>query len=347
METQNRLERKKLKYGFALIYIISIVLMALIFTALWNMLGSPAPIASNDKSSAPSEEYELLKQDELLHDGLKKLQLLDDNYAMLLTDSADRKVLDSLNQLINNSETSFKNTLNSIERQKKTSGVLSNSVRLDSIISSFRLALNNRRSVGYIREALLGENVNVSEDKRELLKLKMELQSKDNRILALEDQIKTPKKDIPDDNISNNLDNQKEIESLQADIRKADEKNSGLLTLNNSLTKDNNRLTSQVNELKSNTAISEGQKKTERSRNDILQNKIDDLDAKLIFAKIDCNLSRADAKQIISNSRQRKDLLQESLNALNNLSHSSNLSVQKKAEEKLNQLKTIVATIRD
>lgn len=159
----------------------------------------------------------------------------------------------------------------------------------------------------------------------------MELQKKDNRILALEDQLRLQKQSTSD-NSSNASEVQlkNEIQVLQAGLRKEEEKISSLLALNNSLTKDNNRLTAQFNDLKSNTSsLPKGQEGPESSKNNNLQSKIDDLDAELKFAKIDCNLSRADAKQIISNFRQRKDLLQESLNTLNTLSHSNNITIQK------------------
>ena len=348
MKTQNIVERKKLKFQFAVLYIVSILLLAMIFTALWDIFSFPKQMDSRDKPGGTSEEYEILKQDELLHASLNNLQQLDEKYTILIADSAGRQALDSLKQLIHNAEVSFSNTIDSIERQKRTFNISSNAVRLNSIISAFRSALNNRRSSSYIPGTLSGENVDFSTVKTKLLKLEIELQNKDNMILALEDKIKIQKTGTPN-NFSNPLDIRlkKELKLLQADVKKQEERVFSLLALNNSLTKDNNRLTAQLNDLRSNTAVSTGQERTKGGKSDNLQNKIDGLEAELIFAKIDCNLSRADAKQIISNFRQRKDLLQESLNALRNLSHSKNVTIQKKAKEKLNLLQSVASTVRD
>ncbi len=350
MEVQNVVDKKKAGYRFAVLYIISIILLALIFTALWNAFSSPVRLASKGNlSNSTSEESVLLRHDELLHAHLKKLQQFDDNYTILLTNSAGRLELDSLNKLIENGETSLSNMIDSIENQKKSFDNQANAASLDTITSAFRSALVNRKSLGYMRIALSGEIANLSSDERELLKSKMELQTKNKAILALENQIKIQSQVIPDNNTlsATEIRLNGEIETLKSDLEKEKEKSSNLVTLNNSLSKDNNQLTVMLTEVKSNVAKSENQERADRSKNDLLQNKISDLNAELIFAKIDCNLTRANASQIISNSRQRRDLLQESLTQLNNLSSSNSVSIQKRVREKLSQLQNIVATVRD
>ncbi len=78
-----------------------------------------------------------------------------------------------------------------------------------------------------------------------------------------------------------------------------------------------------------------------------LNDKIDGLNAELSLAKIDCNLTRANGKDIIYNSRQRRDLLEESLTSLKNLANSGNPVIQRMVKEKMQLLQNIAATVRD
>ena len=88
-------------------------------------------------------------------------------------------------------------------------------------------------------------------------------------------------------------------------------------------------------------------KATAENKINALQEKIQYLNADLYFAKIDCNLTRADAQQIISNARQRKELLSESLTMLNTLSAYGDASIQKKAKEKILHLNHIATALHD
>lgn len=349
METGNLVNKKKLNSRFGFFYILSIVLLALIFSGLWNMYYQSNAISSNiTRSGDNADANEILKQDELLHAGLKRLQQLDDSYALFVIDAADSHRLDSLNRVIENIETALSNSIDSIAHEKKTFNNVLNMVKRDSLVSAFKLALNSRTSLGYIRTALSGSNSNFSEDQRRLLQLKLDVENKNKRIVALEKQLMAQQSAKvtaapPEPKSRANQEN----EVLREQNKMHEELISRLQAANTSLTKSNSRLTQQVADVRSSISLNEGQSKTDQKKTDNLENKIIDLEAELEFAKIDCNLSRADAKQIISNSKQRKQLLQESLNSLSNLSHSSNLSTQRTAKEKLSRLQSIVATIRD
>ncbi|MDQ6761795.1 MAG: hypothetical protein M3015_04100 [Bacteroidota bacterium] len=78
-----------------------------------------------------------------------------------------------------------------------------------------------------------------------------------------------------------------------------------------------------------------------------LNDKIDGLNAELSLAKIDCNLTRANGKDIIYNSRQRRDLPEESLTSLKNLANTGNPVIQRMVKEKMQLLQNIAATVRD
>lgn len=344
MNAQNTVNKKQLKFRFALLYIVSLVLLSLIFLAFWNIYGT-ARVTTNDDTSANSlEEHNILKQDELLHRGLIKLQQLDSKYATMLTDSSNKNALDSLNQLITSAENAYSSTIDKVNAQKNNITIAANKQMLDSILSSFRLALNNRRSVGFMRAALASDN-NLNDPQRKLLMLQIDLNNKNERILSLENELKNSKASGVDNTVaSSQTAAPQQVQELQINIAKEKQNVAELTAQNNTLLKDNNRLNSLVNELKTNA--NDGQKKSGETNSEMV-NRINDLSTKLAFAQVDCNLTRADARQIISNSRQRKDLLQDALTALNSLAQSKNPSIQQKAKEKLTQLQSIASSSHD
>jgi hypothetical protein len=67
----------------------------------------------------------------------------------------------------------------------------------------------------------------------------------------------------------------------------------------------------------------------------------------LRLAEVDCNLSRADARQIVYTAKQRKELLTEALRTLNDLANSTDEDVQRKARERLATLRNIASTMHD
>jgi hypothetical protein len=78
-----------------------------------------------------------------------------------------------------------------------------------------------------------------------------------------------------------------------------------------------------------------------------LQRQSAQLNDDLRFAGVDCSLSRADAKQIVYNSRQRKELLTDALTTLNELVKSPDAEVVRKARERLITLRSIASTVHD
>ncbi|MBC8034858.1 MAG: hypothetical protein H7Y03_11975 [Chitinophagaceae bacterium] len=121
-----------------------------------------------------------------------------------------------------------------------------------------------------------------------------------------------------------------------------------ILSMINTLKKENESLTAKINKLSTgNSTITNEMLKNEKSRAALLEKRISDLNAELRFAKVDCNLTRADVTQIISNSKQRKELLAEALASLNNLSRSDDAVIAQKAKEKFQRLNNIAKTVRD
>ncbi len=65
-----------------------------------------------------------------------------------------------------------------------------------------------------------------------------------------------------------------------------------------------------------------------------LQQKVDELNAELRLARVDCNLSKVDAAQIIFNAKQRKQPPTESSGILKSLSDTDNAGIKKKVQVK-------------
>ncbi|MEO7533932.1 MAG: hypothetical protein ABIU30_08805 [Ferruginibacter sp.] len=340
MKAQIILERNK--YKFASVYILSVILVAAIFVALWNMFSTPKPASALQQQAATVDEIAILKQDEMLHVQLENLQQLDAKYKMLLATSETKLSLDNVEKEISVAETSFGNLLDTLANQKTSLKSTASQEKWEKMTAAFKSVLDSRKSTGYMRGPLSGNVKQLSTSEKDVLKMKLELDNKNHQIIALENQIKNQQNSLANNTTGTTSPTQfeQQVTALRANLSKEKESTAAQLYINS-------RLTTQLIELKASYASVDEKRKLEQGVNDILIDKLDDLDAKLLLAKIDCNLSRADAKQIISNSKQRKELLQESLSTLNSLAHSSNPSVQTKAKEKLNQLKGIVATIRD
>lgn len=345
MESEYQEYRKRLRSRFAILYIGSIVLLLLAFAALWFYVSPPRETVTEEMPSENTEAIELLNMDESLHKGMVKLDELDLSYSKLLANSAKSTSLDSLNNLINTSQIVFSNLLDSIYSKKK---LLKNEAEIEKsnkIFSAFISALNYRKSNNSLRMALVGNN-NLSGDTSGSLALKMDLLNKEAMIKNLEDQLKFQNK------LSKNVftvqpqfQSDIETEPLQSNSKRHEDSIKVLLNVYSTLLKENSSLTSQLNKLKTNTGTADAALMSNKINS--LNEKIDDLNAEMALAKIDCNLTRANGKDIIYNSKQRRDLLQESLNSLKNLSTSDNPVIQRKVKEKMQLLQDIAATVRD
>lgn len=348
MKPENEVGRN-IKLKFAGFYLASVLLMILIGITFWK--NNPQPIQQATLKSVPgtknSVEHQVVLSDELLHNRLSQLQELDKKYALLLTDSTLSSFqLDSANKIILNAEALFRKTIDSVEQENKQYNSVDNENMLTNMTDAFSISLENRRSANNIRMALVTSRKGMNTDQKSLLQLQNELQKKDDRIAELEASLKT-KPVVASINTSDNNDLIKRNESLRTDIKTMEDKNYALTKLVNSLKQDNENLTGQLNDqhtTKRTIESSEGDTKTKTAA---MERRLEELNAELSFARVECNLSRADAKQIISNSRQRKDLLTDALNTLNSLARSDNAAIQQKAKEKINQLNRLATTLRD
>ncbi len=94
-------------------------------------------------------------------------------------------------------------------------------------------------------------------------------------------------------------------------------------------------------------AIPDGEAGSTSPENASAEHRVAVLDAELRLAEVNCDLSRADARQIVYNAKQREGLLSAALTILNQLMLSPDAEIQKKARQKMTELRSIVSTVHD
>lgn len=346
MASENYEETIRLKKRFVVIYICSLVLLSLFFGAWWLYHSSSGENQQITGSQESTETTALLNMDETLHEGLMYLDALNISYSKLLAESADSATLDSVNNLINASQIAFGNLVDKMYSQRNIYKNPSNANKADSIIYAFISSLNSQKADNALRMAFSGDDVNLERDSFALFQSQIDMQTKSDSIMNLRDQLKYQnqfnRNTFP---AAQSFQNNAEVASLQANIKAQKDSLENIMTLYNSATKDNQNLTAQLTKLKSSPAKADVSESPDKTKS--LNAKIDDLNAELSLAKIDCSLTRANGKDIIYNSRQRRDLLEASLASLKNLSKSDNPVIQRKVKDRLQLLQNIAATVRD
>ncbi len=307
--------------------------------------------AYTDKSSdyktteknIPQQQRILLQQDQLLHEYLNGLQKLDMEYYGLLTDTTDDEKLAAMNGKIVVAEKYFSQSLDSISKNPPEYPNPADENFFINMISSFRLSLEDRRSMNDLRNTFSSDSVSVTDEQKSMLQAKSEMTEKDKRITYLERMISSMQvSEEPAPAAKKNRGMNENMPANDALTIEKDNKIASLSTANANLQKDYDRLLKRLNEASKNIPVDDYKTKTLS-----MQQEITDLNTALALAQVDCNLSRADATQIISNSKQRKVLLTEALNILNNLSTSENPETQKKVKNKIARLNKVATNYRD
>ena len=295
----------------------------------------------------PTENTSLIKlitSNELITAHLDSLRTLDENYGTLLTGSNNRHKIDSIYRRINVEEKLLQNSLDSL-LLNNTEQVSSDYNRLfTDIISTYRSVLQNRQSMNRLRNFVkLGEK-KFDPDEIAMLQNQEELQEKDSRIESLEAMLTTLSQKKASAQPSPTSGSNDNINLLKDNVEMQKRRIEALATENNSLKQENDELVKQQMD------ALEGVRTSDVSFNNRtagLQQKIDALNAELSLARVDCNLSRVDAAQIISNSKQRKQLLSEASGILTNLLKSGDVTVKKKVQDKITLLNQVAANSRD
>ncbi|MEJ7589092.1 MAG: hypothetical protein WKI04_16165 [Ferruginibacter sp.] len=214
-----------------------------------------------------------------------------------------------------------------------------------NIISSYRSVLQNRQSAGSLRNALSQDDQSLNTDQMATLRMQNELQEKNNRIALLLNEVKemaasTSKNTIPsaDEQAKEN------IAALIGSVNEQEGQINALRKANNNLKEEKDRLLKQVSEA-SKPITPAGPSLQNKVAG--MQQKIDELNAELRLAQVDCNLLRVDAAKIISNSRQRKELLSEASEILTSLAQSEDAAIRRKAQDKIIRLNKVAENSRD
>jgi chromosome segregation ATPase len=329
------------------------ILIAII--AIWGNNSSGTKRSETaELSDRLTEEDQVLRNDIVLHDHFRKLQELDEKYTQLLMSSPTPAQFDSANSKINAQEQAMKNSIDSITELSTKYNAWANVVISDSINSTFRKALANRRYMSNIRSAIEGKSIAIKSSDKELLELQFDMQKKDERIVSLEKELKSKIAGVPQQAVTvtkapveNKTELQKQKEALENNLKEEEMRNTGLLDITHTLKSDNEKLIAELSKVRRSNATDDASVNSTKTKISSLQDQINDLSAELNFAKVDCNLTRADAKKIISNSRQRKELLAQALQSLQDLSKSDDSGIQRRAKEKLAELNQIASTVRD
>ncbi|MEO5894010.1 MAG: hypothetical protein ABIQ31_27375 [Ferruginibacter sp.] len=310
-------------------------------------------VTKNDRSQLPKQSasyYDLLlSYNDLLTRRLNALQQLDQQYVDLLTKTNDKKALDSANRLIHAQEEIFRGTIDSIflNTPVQTDTVLNN-LLIDNV-TVYKNMLQNRPSISSLRNAINQDKKSLNPDEMTSLKIQNELQEKNNRIASLESSLKVmsasrvPAATAP--SLTQQPDKRDEnIVALKENIAQQENKITTLTTTYSSLRQDYDKLIKQQNDAAKTSGTADV---TFKNKATSLQQKIDELNAELRLAQVDCNLSRVDAGQIISNSRQRKELLSEASGILTSLAKSEDADIRKKVQLKIARLNQVAANTRD
>ncbi|MES2848135.1 MAG: hypothetical protein V4685_03715 [Bacteroidota bacterium] len=336
MENINTKDKKKKLVLFSLSLAAVMALMFLLGTSL----NSNTAIKAVDKNMALLTQANLvISSNEKLQQKMAALQQFDQQYAAAISDPSFTFIADSLNKLILQEENNFRVALEAAGQEQASFTDESLKADFEKMLAAYRSLIDDRKAISNLRNVVAMQSNSLAPDEKKMLQLQDDVMEKNNRIAALESSIKTMAK-VKTPVVTKTEDNK----MLVQNIAELENKIASLNNINNSLKEENDRL------VKYKADGSKTQSNAEqmlKEKNISLQQKIEDLNAEIQLVKVDCNLNRVDATQIISNSKQRKQLLNEASNILINLSASGNSNIKSRVNEKINRLNVVAANTRE
>ena len=352
MKPENFKERRNRIIKFAGLYAASIMVLLFIFAAAGGHFASGNEAADKAGNNLAAADRELLHTDSLLHAELHDLQEADARN-MLLPSAAGDDEKDRVSLAATLAESAINKSIDSI--QQLVNGYIAPvRTKYTGMLLSFRTVLKDRIVLKSNLASIATGGSLLPGKEQVMLQWKNELMIKELDIKRLQSEVKI-------------LQNEKLFPSRSSGITEAQKGETQLLKTAfadqqkefdilkekyNRLKTDNSAVLSQMADLKKPVApaVSNGQiteRKVAENKISGLEQQVTELNADLYFAKIDCNMARTDAQQMISNARQRKELLSESLVMLTNLSRSEDADIQRKAKEKIARLNRIASTLHD
>lgn len=349
MDPKQNNDDNQSKTGFTGYVIAGISALLLMIAAFWGFNSSGGIKSAGSQIEARMAEEKRVVTNELkLHWLFSKLQQLDNQYGSLVMSNATSTQTRDLSSRILATEALLNRTIDSIEKEADNYNGWANVVMIDSINSTFRKALDNRKYLSSYRSFMSGKHVNINSSEKEFMDLKNELIAQNNLIASLENKLRRKTAETGNGQLLQSGKQEKLSKNSQdAEIAQMEEQASHLLNINTNLKKENESLSAQLNRMRQSGSSDDAVRVAARTRMSKMEEEIGDLQAELNFARVDCSLSRADAKKIISNSRQRKELLADALKTLQNLAGSENTGVKLKARDKIKELNQIASTVRD
>ena len=341
MKPQNSTDRKKKIIAFSILLLVTAGIGFLLLNSLWQKEGTVAvaKVVATKNNTQGLQSIKLTQYDELLQNKLDDLQQLDEQYTASITSDGNTKNLDSLNGTIHQQEGYFTAAVDSINHAVVVFDDENTKGKFVKMIAAFKSIITYRAAIGSLRNAVAIKSNGFSTDEKTMLKMQDELTAKNNKITLLENSIKTFEKPVPPPVISN--DNSM---ALTENINNLESRIATLTSANTDLKKDNDRLLKQQTDISKTSSSNEILLKEKTST---LQQRIEMLNAEIQLTRVDCNIARVDATQIISNSRQRKQLLSDASSILTDLSSNGNADIKRKVKDKIIRLNQVAANTRD
>ena len=346
MERGNNSDKGKKVVIFSLLLLATAAISFMLGAILWQKKEvSVAATPVNKNAGAAGVKYDMLvKDNDVLASRVNTLQQLDQQYAGLLTDSNSQEQLNSINKDIYIQEEVFRGSIDSIFLDAPGLADSSLNKLFNDIISGYRSILENRRSISSLRTAINMNKTGLKPDEMAMLKNQNELQEKTNKIATLESELKAMTVKGPAIAPSKTDNTSDDVTALKENITELTNKVTSLTTANNALKQDNEKIVKQQNDAIKNLNAGELSFKNKTAG---MQQRVDALNAELRLAQVDCNLNRVDASQIISTSKQRKQLLSEASGILTSLSNTDDPAIKKKVQDKILRLNQVAANSRD
>ena len=344
METTNTESRSGLKFKFALFYLISVGIIVYLFSLFLpgntsaGMLSNARPVIATDDAGSAN----LVPSLEALNSRYKQLKELDQEYAQQATGgaSAANELLASAENSVNKSLDSLAVTARSIEDRKLA-------LQLQNFVDAYRFALSDRSAMRVYKIAALtpGKSNSNTNGQEALTQMQNEVVARDKRIAELQNQNYSLEQRVKTaaSTGSATTASQQNTDALKATINDQEKRIASLTTANSALEKQN---AVYSNAAVAKPAVDNGSAAM-KSQNALLEKQVASLTAEVRLAQVDCSLSRADASQIISNSKQRKALLSDALVTLNGLAATSDPTIRKKVTDKMVKLNQVASNVHD
>ncbi|HLA54168.1 MAG TPA: hypothetical protein VK618_12720, partial [Flavitalea sp.] len=246
-QTNDNTVRKTGLTGYLVAGIATIVLMIAVFWGI-NSIGATRPDVAPIEARM-AEERRVLTNELKLHLLFSNLQKLDNQYGSLIMSNAPSQT-EGLSARILATEALLNRTIDSMEKETDNYNAWANVVMIDSINSTFRLALDNRKYLSTLRNSMTGKQVIMNSSQKEFMDLKHELNMQNNLIASMENKLRRKTMETDNGELRSGKQYKPSKNHPEAVIAQMEEKATQLLNINRNLKKENESLSAQLNGLR-------------------------------------------------------------------------------------------------